>query len=314
MTIQQAAPPTLPADVYELLQRQAKLLERPDYRVEVRWDSRTRAIIVVVYSEKGGVGKTALTTGLAAVAAEAGLNVLVIDMDPRATTTTELGIEAPEYSINDILYIDPEADDPVAIRGAARDYMVSPSADWPQTIRVLAAERALGNREMDNTDGMTERLAASLEGEALDGIDLVLIDVPPRPGGKLVAAAARIRRAKALIPCSLDPDGWDGAKEALKTLRKARAAAGMDPIEVLGVLRHIVDRRRSHYAAEWDRRVRTEEPLAPYLLTDVAVPRYGIRVESRMLQVPITQATSDDGRALRYAYARVLNHIAKAGE
>ena len=67
------------------------------------------------------------------------------------------------------------------------------------------------------------------------------------------------------------------------------------------MLRHIVDRRRSGYAAEWDLRVRTQEPLAPYLLDDVAVPRYGIRVESRMLQVPITQATSDDGRAARLA-------------
>ena len=302
----------IPIEVYELLADHAKqLVDDPLFRVELEWTA-TGTIIVVIYSEKGGVGKTALTTGLAAVAAARGLNVVVIDLDPRATTTEELGIVKPEYSVNDILYVDPDDDDPPDIRGAAGDYMVPAGPDWPGTIRVLASERSLGNREFDNTDGMTDRLAASLDG-ALDGVDLVLMDVPPRPGGKLVAAAAKVKPARALVPALLDPDGWIGATDALTTLRKTRRAAGMEAMQIIGVLRHIVDRRRSQIASIYDDKMRTKDPIAPLLLGDVAVPRYAIRVESRELKVPITVAGSLEARAVIGAYTRVLNHIAKAG-
>lgn len=45
----------------------------------------------VVFNRKGGVGKSTITCNLAAVAASLGKNVLVVDLDPQANTTSYLG-------------------------------------------------------------------------------------------------------------------------------------------------------------------------------------------------------------------------------
>lgn len=45
----------------------------------------------VVFNRKGGVGKSTITCNLAAVAASKGKNVLVVDLDPQANTTSYLG-------------------------------------------------------------------------------------------------------------------------------------------------------------------------------------------------------------------------------
>jgi chromosome partitioning protein len=302
-------PPAASDDVYQLLADEANRIKAdPGYRVELVWTA-TGTVILVVYSEKGGVGKTALTTGLAAVAASFGLRVWVIDMDPRHTSSDELGIINPEFTVNDILRI-PDMEDPADIRGAAREYMTAPSPDWPDNIRALAGDRNLGNREMDTVEGMTDRLAASLRGDALKDVDLVVIDVPPRPGGKLVATAAKIDGAMGLIPSPLDTDGWIGATDALTTLRRARQGAGLAPMPIVGVVRHIVSRSQTDLARQYDVRFRMEEPVASLLLRDTAVPQYAVRKESRHLCVPITVASSREARAIINSYTRVLNHVA----
>ncbi len=45
----------------------------------------------VVFNRKGGVGKSTITCNIAAIAASKGKNVLVVDLDPQANTTSYLG-------------------------------------------------------------------------------------------------------------------------------------------------------------------------------------------------------------------------------
>ncbi len=256
---------------------------------------------VAIYSEKGGVGKTALATGLAAVAGQRGLGVLVVDLDPRATATDELGVDKPEYTVNDLLYQDPDAE-PVDVRGLAAEAVSPAGKDWPESVRVLAAERALAHREADPTTGMELRLRRSLEGvpEQL-GIDLIVMDVPPRAGGKL-AGAALIGATDALIPATLDEDGRVGAREARTSVRRVKTSANPE-LDVLGVVRNIVDTRRRL----------AEEYVG--LLLDVIIPRHVVRQETRFARVPIT-AKSADGREARLlcsAYGAVLDHVLTRG-
>lgn len=50
---------------------------------------------IVIDNQKGGVGKTALTTGLASAIAEAGGRVLIVDLDPQGNATAGVGGRRP---------------------------------------------------------------------------------------------------------------------------------------------------------------------------------------------------------------------------
>ncbi|MDU5317263.1 MAG: AAA family ATPase, partial [Varibaculum cambriense] len=48
-------------------------------------------MIVSIFNQKGGVGKTTSVVNLSVALVKEGKKVLVIDMDPQANTTTGLG-------------------------------------------------------------------------------------------------------------------------------------------------------------------------------------------------------------------------------
>lgn len=178
---------------------------------------------VASYSEKGGVGKSALAAGLAATArrrAHAGKigTVYAADLDPRGTLTSELGLdpEALPCSLNDLLAADPKGE-----KGLAADVLLEASEAW-SGIHVLAAERALAHRETDQSTGIEFRLRNGLDGVVTDD-DLAVIDLPPRAGGKLVVAGLTAA-THVVIPATLDENGRIGAREALDTIRHGSTA------------------------------------------------------------------------------------------
>ena len=303
--------------VWDVLERQLRT------EIALTWNPG-RPVVLAIDSEKGGVGKSGLAGGLIAVMAANNRRVLGIDLDPRATLTQELGadsealckelgeekgLEASQYSINDLLYEDREADpdDLPDLSGLAEQALRPAGEAWGDNVRVLAAERALANREDDSTTPALEhRLRISLEGVA-EQFDLVVIDMPPRAGGKLVASGL-LAATDVLFPGTLNEDGLIGVRDAMRTY-KFMARARPDMLRKVGVLRNIVE-RRTNLAKHYDDQFRAEFGSE---VLGVAVPKRIIRQEARGGCIPITVAADKpDAKDLINSYTRVLNLVGRA--
>lgn len=294
----------------------------------VAWPANAAPPVVAVFSEKGGVNKTATTTGLAAVAAAAGLPVLVVDMDPSATATDELGLhvydpDKPDYaqealdrrgveldvvqqSINTVLSDENlNSDDPLTVD----DVICSAGPEWPAHVHVLPSEARLENRESHPPPALVMRLRVELQA-VIGDYAMVLIDMPPRVGGMLEALAIAAA-THSITPATLNEDGIQGAKRALRSAKRIRASLGLPAITQVGVLRTMVPGQYSKIAAESDQQLwqlfhqHKEMPL----LEHIAVPQAVVRQDARSFSTPITEARDEVGLRVQWAYARALSAI-----
>jgi chromosome partitioning protein len=121
---------------------------------------------VALLNQKGGVGKTTVTLGLASAAAHAGHRVLVVDLDPQASATWVLGIDPDLLDLSTADVLD---------RSSARDAIVT--STWDDRIDVLPASTDLQSRE----SGSPSRLRTAL-GEVAGEYRAILLDCPPSLG------------------------------------------------------------------------------------------------------------------------------------
>ena len=136
--------------------------------------------VVSIVNQKGGVGKTTLTTGLASAAMARGHRVLVVDLDPQGASTWVLGIEPSTVDGGVAKVLE-------GARGGATKAL-QPS-QWSHLVDVLPASSRLQHLEVQR-GGLEQlvggrkpqrRLHAALA-EVTPAYGLVLIDCPPSLG------------------------------------------------------------------------------------------------------------------------------------
>ena len=179
--------------------------------------SRLRALAVA--NAKGGVGKTAVASNLAAAYAAAGDRpVVAVDLDPQANLTEDLSITGATGAA---LY-----------RAVVSGQSVEPVATGRPGLSVVAAgERTAQLAELDSPQGLARRLAAALEPAAATA--RLIIDTPPSAASPIADAALQVARWL-LIPTRCDPRSITGIPTMLARILNQSAAE--DLIQPVGVV------------------------------------------------------------------------------
>lgn len=186
---------------------------------------------VAVTNRKGGVGKSSLTTNLAAALALSGKRVLIIDMDSQASSTAvyldELPPGAPttahvligQATLEDIIL--PATREGVFIAPASRDLTAAQLTIVARTGRETILRRAL---------------------RSVDGYDLVLIDTAPEQ--QLATVNSLVAAQHVLMPFTPDPKALEGLRTTSEAVAEI-SNAELGEASVLGCVQIAHDRRLS---------------------------------------------------------------------
>ena len=195
---------------------------------------------LAVVNQKGGVGKTTVTLGLAEAACAADRSVLVVDLDPQSNASAGLGVWNGSPNIDSVLADGAPAAALEAITGVG----------WPDDgpcPQLVPGSYALASREPQmaaDLVGAQDRLRIALAGVSHD---LVLIDCPPSLG--LLCINGLFAADRAIVVT--EPAAWaaDGVDLMRSTI--SRVAQRQGTPTVAGIVLNRMGRTRDNaYWAE----------------------------------------------------------------
>jgi chromosome partitioning protein len=178
--------------------------------------------ILTIANQKGGVGKTTTAVNVAAAMGLAGLNVLVIDLDPQGNASTAFNVDHWE---------DASGTFDVLLDGETIADMISPAPGF-ESLWVLPATLDLAGAdiEMITTVAETERpflLKNALEVFLADHeMDYVFVDCPPSLGMLTINALAAV--SEVLIPIQCEFYALEGVQQLLRTIEFAKERLNPD--------------------------------------------------------------------------------------
>ena len=172
--------------------------------------------VITVSNQKGGVGKTTSAVNIAAALAQAGLRVLVLDIDPQGNASTALGIDhhGDVASIYDVL-----------VEGLPLADVVQKCPDvenlWcaPATVDLAGAEIELVSL-VARESRLQRAVEVYLQSRADEPLDYILMDCPPSLG--LLTVNAFVAAHEVMIPIQCEYYALEGLSQLLRNVELIR--------------------------------------------------------------------------------------------
>lgn len=249
-------------------------------------------------NQKGGVGKTATTLGLASAISHRGGRALVVDMDPQANATEGLGV----YTAGDQLTTADLMDRTEA--GCAVDAVVATQWDG---IDLIPSHLNLSDAESSGASDLVFRLDVAFEGLDLSPYDAVLFDCPPSLGKLLYAVLLAVDDVYAVTEPTRDSVKAVGRLEATIQRVKLRPNPRIE-------LAKVVVSRRQNKGEHIDRERELREAYGE-LVARTVIPDLAARQDAHSAEQPIHQFRGGRALSLQVAYDDLLDELGiKIGE
>ena len=192
----------------------------------------TRATVISVTNQKGGVGKTTSAINIAYYLAKMGHPTLLIDFDPQGNATSGLGIDKQQLEVTmaDVIMETRMLSD-VILETEHKNLWLAPSMP---TLANTEVELAQANRKFS-------RLKNTID-NAPKRFEFIIIDSPPSLS--LLTVNGLIAARYVLLPVQAEFYALEGLGQLLETMKLVRK--NMNPtLDLIGVLPTMVDGRTS---------------------------------------------------------------------
>ncbi len=260
-------------------------------------EERTLTRKLALCNQKGGVGKTATTLGLASALSHQGRDVLVVDVDPQGNSTTGLGVELTETMMTTFDLMNR------TVAGSAADAVIA--TPW-EKVDLIPSNEALANIESDGANDLIFRLDIAFEGLDLSPYDAVLFDCPPSLGKLLFAVLCAADEVIAVTEPTIDSvRGIENLQETIRNVQRRP-----NPNLVLEKL--VLSRKRK--TGEHQFRERELRDTYGDLVAKTSIPELTARQDAHSSHTPIHSFTGGKALALQVAYTDLLAELALGTE